>query len=81
MVRHHDVGCFVPGEVRVEIFDHHNGDDPPDHLSDHEGRYRRRGDTGKRVLNMRLTAMAGLAKLVELVKKCAAPGDRIHRAG
>jgi hypothetical protein len=33
------------------------------------------------LLNMRPTAMAVLAKLVELVKKYAAPGDRIHRAG
>ena len=72
-VRHHDVGCFVPGEVRVENLDHHDGDDSPDHFSDHEGWDRRRGDAGECVENMRPTAMAGLAKLVELVKKYAAP--------
>jgi hypothetical protein len=32
---------------RVENLDHHDGDDPPDHLSNDEGRYRRRGDAGK----------------------------------
>ena len=68
-VRFDDVGRLGLGDARVEPPDQPEGQHATDDLGRDEARDRRRGDAGEVLENMRPTVMAGLAKLVELVKK------------
>ena len=69
VVGNDDVGCIGRGDSGVEEFDQPEGEDPTHDLGRNEARSRGRGDAGKGVGEHPPMVMAGLAKLVELVKK------------
>jgi hypothetical protein len=58
-------GC----EFRIESLDDREGQNPSGHLSGEKARDRGGSDAGKLLENIRPTVIAGLANLVELVKK------------
>jgi hypothetical protein len=68
-VRHDYVGCLCFRDAGVERSDNGVGERPAEHSRGHERRDREGAIPAKVSENIRPMAMAGLAKLVELVNQ------------